>query len=110
MAYTPARLWGSIGLWMLIVFDILLLSFLTWTHNWIWLSVFGGITLWIVIWEIVGVTIGFKQPDGTRKKETISTYYGEYLKRVGWKGYMALTFFLMAMIGLFIHLVAYGLK
>lgn len=105
---TIAGILRTVGLWILILGDLGMLSIWAYNHQWVWFSVGLGITLWIVGWEIFGSTVGFKQPDGTRKKMTISTAYRNYLEVTGAQGYMALFCFIAAMLGLGIHLAFYG--
>lgn len=98
----------TFGLWVLILGDGGLLFWLYATGNFIWLVVFGVITLWIVAAEVYGLTVGYVDYDGTRKKMTISTSYKRYVERVGWIGYVPLALFWLAMSGLVLHLAVWG--
>jgi hypothetical protein len=104
-------IWGvlrTVGLWILIICDIGMLLISGLTGQWIWFSVVMGITLWIAGWELYGSLIGFKQPDGTRKKMTISTEFKNYAIKVGWLAYAFLACFITAMAGLNLHLAVWG--
>ena len=105
-------IWGvirTIGLWILIICDAALLTILGITQEWVWFIFFMGITLWTVGFEIWGVTIGFPNKDGVWVKQTISNRYKDYIKRVGWVGYVVLGLFLAAMFGLGgLHLPFWG--
>ena len=93
----------TVGLWILIIFDTLLLGWLYVMQNYIWLVVFGVITAWIALAELYGTFVGFDDGE-SRKKMTISTAYKRYIQRVGWIGYVPLALFWIAMTGLVLHL------
>lgn len=101
-------IWGvlrTIGLIMLIAFDVALLTILALCHQWAWLIVFSCITAVVGIAEIVCYMLYGK---------TISTIYKEWIeadkaegKKFGW-AYTALACFAFAMAGLVLHLSVYG--
>ena len=104
MAMTPTGIARTVGLWVLIIFDLAMLTMLYFTHNYIWFGVFLVITLWIVLAEVWGMIVGYPDYDGVRKKMTISTNYKRYIQKVGWIGYVPLVLFWVAMTGLCVHL------
>lgn len=104
MAMTPTGIARTVGLWVLIIFDLAMLTMLFFTHNFIWFGVFLVITLWIALAEIWGMIVGYPDYDGVRKKMTISTNYKRYIQKVGWIGYIPLVLFWIAMTGLVVHL------
>lgn len=104
MAMTPTGIARTVGLWVLIIFDLAMLITLYATGNIIWFGVFLVITLWIALAEIWGMVVGYTDYDGVRKKMTISTNYKKYIQKVGWIGYVPLVLFWIAMTGLVVHL------
>lgn len=101
--------WGpilrTVGLWILIVFDIAFLSIAWVQQNYVWFIFVLGISLWTVAFELFGLTVGFPDKDGVWRRQTISTVYKKWIMRVGWWGYLALFCFGMAMLpGLVLHL------
>lgn len=107
MSYSPTAIARTVGLWVLIVFDLAMLGWLYFTQNYIWLVVFTFITLWIVAAEIYGMLVGFRNESGNMEKMTISTAYKKYIQRVGWIGYIPLVMFWIAMTGLVLHLAVW---
>lgn len=101
---TPTGIARTVGLWVLIIFDLAMLITLYATGNIIWFGVFLVITLWIALAEIWGMVVGYTDYDGVRKKMTISTNYKKYIQKVGWIGYVPLVLFWIAMTGLVVHL------
>lgn len=104
MAMTPTGIARTVGLWVLIIFDLAMLAMLFFTNNFIWFGVFLVITLWIALAEIWGMIVGYPDYDGVRKKMTISTNYKRYIQKVGWIGYIPLVLFWIAMTALCVHL------
>lgn len=51
-------LWRTVGLWMLIVFDVLLLGITGFRRQWWWFTFFCYITLGVIGWEIVSYFFG----------------------------------------------------
>lgn len=71
----------------------------------------GGVWYWVVAIGICfGGVIGSEIVSFIVKKKSISTQYGEFIKRDPVKAYAGLGFFSLAMISLVLHLVAYGFK
>jgi hypothetical protein len=100
------KIWRTVGLWVLIVFTVLLLvaCFFWGCYPWNW--VFAGIAGWIVGWELWGSIFGFKQPDGTVKRHTISQMFWKYAVANPKKAIVIVSLFAIAMAGLVIHLLA----
>ena len=99
-------IWGvlrTVGLVMLIAFDVALLTILAFCHQWAWLIVFGLITAVVGVAEIVCSLVFHK---------TISTMYNEWIQSEEGKGfswaYTALGCFAFAMGGLVLHLAVFS--
>lgn len=100
----------TVGLWILILFSAGAIAVCYLKGNWIWGHILSGIAVWIVGWEVWGLTIGFPDENGVWTKRTISTEWKKWTIRVGWWGYLALFFFVGAMaLGLAPHLAFWGL-
>lgn len=85
----------TIGLWMLIGFDLALLITLALSQMWYWLFTFTSITLTILTVEgLAKLTTGM----------TISQQYYKFRKEHPFKSILGLIFFSLAMAGLVIHL------
>ena len=104
MVLTPTGIGRTIALWVLIVVDTAMLVTLFLTQNFVWFGIFFVITLCIVLAELWGALVGYIDYDGVKKRMTISTNYKNYIKKVGWIGYIPLFLFWIAMTALVIHL------
>lgn len=100
----------TVGLCMLIGFDAAFIA-ICWFFGgfpWNWVAI--GITLLIVGFEIWGVTIGWKQKDGTYLKKTISQMFWKWgADRPVWAT-LGVVSFGLSMLGLCIHLIAFNDK
>lgn len=86
----------SIGLWMLIGFDIALLTTLALCQQWFWVFFFATVTTTVGIFEGLSYcTLG----------KTISQQYYQFRKDKPFLSFLALIFFALSMAGLFIHLL-----
>lgn len=83
---------------LIVLAVLLILAMFVW-HNIVWGIVFSGLFALVLIAESVCYI---------RYKKTISTVYGEFLKKNRAQGYTGLALFLLAMIALVIHLGAYS--
>lgn len=96
-----ARLVGQITLYTLIAFGLLALAVFAFQGMWYWFAVIGGCFACVLIGEAVSFII---------KKKSISTQYGEWLKRSPMWASLGLVFFSLSMVSLVAHLVAYGFR
>jgi len=92
---------GNWSLWGLIAFGGATLGVFGWAGEWYWLVAIGICFAGVIGSEIVSFI---------RKRKSISTQYGEFIKRDPVKAYAGLGFFSLAMISLVLHLIAYGFK
>lgn len=92
---------GKWSLVTLIVFGLSALGCFAWAGEWYWAVVIGCCFASVLIGELVSFIV---------KKKSISTQYGEFIKRDPIKAYAGLGFFSLAMISLVLHLIAYGFK
>lgn len=98
------RIGRTLGLIMLVVFDAAFIGIM-FLFGQIWGWVASGITVLIIGFEIYGVTVGWKQKDGTRLKKTISQMYWRFgAKNQVWATIGVISFGL-SMLGLCIHLL-----
>ncbi len=97
----------TVGLCMLIGFDALfiLCGFM---GGFPWNYVAIGITLLICSFEVYGVTIGWKQKDGTRIKKTISQMYWNFGSEHKTWATLGVVSFGLSMLGLCIHLIDFN--
>lgn len=104
----PGGVIRTLGLWVLILGAGGSIFLLFATGEPIWTEVLALIAVFIGFKEAFGMIVGFREPDGTVKKMTISTAYRRYIERVGRIAYIPLALFWIAMSGLVIHLLVWG--
>lgn len=92
---------GKITLYTLIGFGLSTLGAFAWAGEWYWFVVIGACFAAVLIGEAVSFII---------KKKSISSQYGEFIKKDPVKAYAGLGFFSLAMVSLVLHLLAYGFK
>ena len=97
------RVGRTVGLWVLIICTIAMLGIMAQAGQWIWFTVFSVIALAVLLGEAYSYFF-------TKERITISTRYGRWIKMQPIRAYLALAFFVCAMLGLAVHLVGYAFK
>lgn len=92
---------GQISLYCLIGFGLGAMVIFSICKMWYWFSAIGICFAGVIGAEIVSFIVF---------KKSISTQYGEWIKRQPFWAYLALICFSLAMLSLEIHLVAYGFR
>jgi hypothetical protein len=92
---------GKWSLVTLITFGASALGVFGWAGEWYWLVAIAVCFAGVIGSEIVSFIF---------KHKSISSQYGEFIKRDPVKAYAGLGFFSLAMISLVLHLIAYGFK
>lgn len=98
---SPAKNIGQWSLYGLIGFGILAMVLYAINGMWYWFTAIGICFAGVIGAEIVSFVV---------KKKSISTQYGEWIKRSPVMAYIALAAFGLAMLSLIIHLAAYGAR
>lgn len=91
-----SKVYKTVGLVMLITFDVALLVTLSLYKQWYWVFFFGTVT------TTVGLFEGLSKLE---KGKTISQQYYKFREEHPIPSLLALIFFALAMAGLFIHLL-----
>ena len=98
---SPAKNIGQWSLWGLIGFGVVAMVIFGIQGMWYWFSAIGICFTGVIGAEIVSFTC---------LKKSISTQYGEWIKRSPVMAYCALVAFGLSMLSLVIHLAAYGAR
>jgi hypothetical protein len=98
---SPSKNIGQWSLYGLIGFGLIALVLFAVCKMWYWFTAIGICFAGVIGAEIVSFTI---------LKKSISTQYGEWIKRNPLMAYLALTAFGLSMLSLVIHLAAYGAR
>jgi len=99
-----SKLAKNIGQWSLyglIVFGLVAMAAYAYQGMWYWFAAIGICFAGVIGAEIVSFVI---------KKKSISSQYGEWIKRSPVMAYCALMAFGLSMLSLVIHLAAYGAR
>lgn len=92
---------GQFSLFCLIGFGLMALVVFAVFKIWYWFAAIGVCFLGVIGAEIISFLV---------YKKSISTQYGEWIKRQPVWAYLALGAFSLAMLALEIHLIAYGFR
>lgn len=98
------KFWRAVGQWTLytlIGFGLLALGVFAWAKMWYWFWTIAGCFICVIVAEIVSFII---------KKKSISSQYGEWLRKKPLQASLGLIFFSLSMLSLVAHLAAYGLR
>ena len=98
------NIWKNVGAWSLyglIGFGLSAMVLYAISGMWYWFAAIGVCFGGVIGAEIVSFIV---------LKKSISSQYGEWIKRSQVMAYLALAAFSLAMISLVIHLAAYGLR
>lgn len=98
------KFWRAVGYWSLftlIGFGVATLAVFAYSGYWYWFWTIGACFASVITAEIISFII---------KKKSISSQYGELIKKNPVMGYLGLLFFSLAMASLVAHLAAYGLR
>lgn len=92
---------GQLSLYGLIVFGLVAMAAYAFNGMWYWFTAIGICFAGVIGAEIVSFIV---------KKKSISSQYGEWIKRSPVMAYIALAAFGLSMLSLIIHLAAYGAR